>query len=138
MELSLDGNLLAADDAAGYRRELLCRIRSLRHLDLKRVSEGDRRAAVAEKQRIKEQEKAAEEAAAVEEEKRMEDEKRQKAIEVAERSWQEEQKAKVKNDEIRANALAAAAKAMQESSAKTARASHDSRMSAARSLSQHP
>ena len=86
MELSLDGNAVASHDPPAYRRELLDRIRSLRHLDLKRITDGERRAAVTENKRVEELRQAEQREAAALEEKRLESEKRQKAIEVAERS----------------------------------------------------
>ena len=119
MELSLDGNPLASGDPVAYRRGLLDRIRSLRHLDLKRVTDGERRTAVAENKRIEENRAAEQREAAAAEEKRIEGEKRTKAIEVAERSWLEEQEAKAASVQLaearRTDALAAAAKALRES-----------------------
>ena len=93
MELSLDGNPVALNDAAAYRRHLIDSIRTLRHLDLKRVTDQERRAAVMEHRREEERRRAVEKSEQVQVERKKVQAERNEAILAAERQWMELQQA---------------------------------------------
>ena len=60
MELSLDGNPIALKDPTAYRRFAVDRLKTLRHLDLKKITDAESRAVAVHSQRMNAQKRAAE------------------------------------------------------------------------------
>lgn len=54
IELSLDGNPIADSDHGKYRNEIIASIPGLRHLDLKRITEDERKAAISYRTKLAE------------------------------------------------------------------------------------
>tara|TARA_B100000482_G_scaffold192316_1_gene179971 strand:- start:467 stop:3472 length:3006 start_codon:yes stop_codon:yes gene_type:complete len=87
MELSMDGNPIALQDPHAYRRFAVERVKTLRHLDLKRVTDAERRAVALESQKEDERRRAAEKHEMLELERRKLQAERHEAIRAAERQW---------------------------------------------------
>lgn len=87
MELSLDGNPIALKDPHAYRRFTIGHVKTLRHLDLKRVTDAERRVVVLEAQKEDELRRAAEKNEMIEFERRKLQSERFEAICAAERQW---------------------------------------------------
>ncbi|KAJ8598932.1 hypothetical protein CTAYLR_009842 [Chrysophaeum taylorii] len=87
MELSMDGNPVASDDPRAYRRQVVERIPTLKHLDLKRITDSERRAVALEAHKEDERKREVERREMEESERRKAEEQRQQAIEAAEREW---------------------------------------------------
>ncbi|KAJ1451539.1 hypothetical protein M885DRAFT_529433 [Pelagophyceae sp. CCMP2097] len=87
MELSLDGNPVALRDAPAYRRFAIERVKTLRHLDLKRITDAERRAVAAEAVREDDHRRAVEKTQVLEGERRKVEVERHAAIRAAELEW---------------------------------------------------
>jgi len=87
LELTLDGNPIALGDPDLYRRTLLTSMTGLKDLDLKRISDADRKTASAEVRRIDEKRRQEEQQEAEELLRRRQNELRQEAILAAAGAW---------------------------------------------------
>ena len=89
MELSLDGNPIALKDPTAYRRFAVDRLKTLRHLDLKKITDAESRAVAVHSQRMNAQKRAAERHELVDIERKKLEAERHKAIRAAAHQWAE-------------------------------------------------
>mmetsp|Transcript_32171 Transcript_32171/g.99357 ORF Transcript_32171/g.99357 Transcript_32171/m.99357 type:complete len:790 (+) Transcript_32171:284-2653(+) len=87
MELSMDGNPIVMKDPLSYRRFIIGHVKSLRHLDLKRITDAERRDVALESQKEDERRRAAEKNEMIEFERRKLQTERYEAICAAEHQW---------------------------------------------------
>lgn len=87
MELSMDGNPIALQDPAAYRRYAIEHIKNLRLLDLKRVTDAECRVLTLESQKEVQRRRAAKKWETVEAERRRIGAERRGAINAAETQW---------------------------------------------------
>jgi len=97
MELSMDGNPLVLKEPNVYRRLAIERIKTLRHLDLKRVTDAERRAFALESQKEDERRRAAEKHEMLQLERRKLQAERYEAIRAAQRHWMDLSFGKIQN-----------------------------------------
>ena len=87
MELSMDGNPIALQDPTTYRRYVIEQAKKLRLLDLKRVTDAERRLVALESQKEVQRQRAAKRRETVEAERRRLRVERSEAIRAAETQW---------------------------------------------------
>mmetsp|Transcript_26710 Transcript_26710/g.80641 ORF Transcript_26710/g.80641 Transcript_26710/m.80641 type:complete len:495 (-) Transcript_26710:243-1727(-) len=98
MELSMDGNPIALQEPNAYRRYAVEHVKTLRHLDLKRVTDAERRTVALESHKEDERRRATEKHEMLAIERRKLQVERHEAIRAAERQWMDQKNVSSKGE----------------------------------------